>query len=110
MQFSFFRTTAVMNSKPKLRIISFLLLITVSLAVVTSSATQATAQQTIWKVGDRIEVQWQGDWYQAQVIEVKGSQYKIHYDGYASSWDEWIDKSRIRAVGVKQPQPNNPTQ
>src|SRR5438552_2470719 len=65
-----------------------------------SSAIQLIAQQTSWKVGDQIEVQWQGDWYKAEVIEVKEAQYKIHYVGYASSWDEWIDKSRIRAIGI----------
>ena len=65
-----------------------------------SSAIQLVAHQTSWKVGDQIEVQWQGDWYKAEVIEVKEAQYKIHYVGYASSWDEWIDKSRMRAIGI----------
>jgi CHAT domain-containing protein/Tfp pilus assembly protein PilF len=73
-------------------------------ATIVLSPQPVTAQQTTWKVGDRIEVQWQGDWYKAEVIEVKGTQYKIHYVGYAASWDEWIDKSRIRTSSTK---PNN---
>src|SRR6266480_1848577 len=73
---------------------------------VVAPAIHATAQEKAWKRGDRVEVQWKGDWYQAEVIEVKGNQYKIHYDGYDSSWDEWVDNSRIRAAGIKQNNPN----
>ncbi len=122
----------VINSRPKLQLIHFVLFITVSSAMrgphagsagspaehlgwgarprgvlaVTSSAIHVAAQERAWKPGDHVEVQWKGDWYQADVIEVKGTQYKVHYEGYASSWDEWVDNSRIRAAGIKH---NNPS-
>jgi CHAT domain-containing protein/Tfp pilus assembly protein PilF len=96
----------VINSRPKLQLVHFLLLITVSFSALTSSATRVVAQEKSWKPGDRVEVEWKGDRYRAEVIEVKGNQYKVHYDGYASSWDEWVDTSRIRIPGIK---PNNPT-
>jgi CHAT domain-containing protein/Tfp pilus assembly protein PilF len=76
----------------------------------TPAAIHVVAQQRAWKAGDRVEVEWKGDWYQAQIIEVNASQYKIHYDAYASSWDEWVDNSRIRATGTKQNQPAVPIQ
>src|ERR1700692_2712165 len=101
----------VINSRPKLQLVHFLLFTTVSFAMtgarprgvlaLTSSAIQVAVQERNWKAGDRVEVQWKGDWYQAGVIEVKGDEYKVHYDGYASSWDEWVDNSRIRPAGIK---------
>ncbi len=49
-----------------------------------------------YKVGDKLQVKWKGNWYPANVLEVKGGKYKIRYDGYDSSWDEWIDLDRIK--------------
>jgi tetratricopeptide (TPR) repeat protein len=108
----------VINRRPKLPVILFLLFTPVSFSILgaTPSSVRALTRFTLhlalhipgqesWKLGDHVEVQWQGDWYQAEVIEVKGNQFKIHYDGYASSWDEWVDSSRMRAARIKQ---NNP--
>lgn len=46
--------------------------------------------------GDSVQVLWKGTWYPAHVIGVKGSQLKIHYDGYDNSWDEWVGPNRYR--------------
>lgn len=47
--------------------------------------------------GDDVEVEWNGSWYSASVIEVKSQgKYKIHYEGYGSNWDETVGPSRIR--------------
>lgn len=51
-----------------------------------------------WKVGDRIEVLWKRSWYKATIIGVKPGLYRIHYTGYASSWDEWVGPGRVRAA------------
>ncbi len=48
-------------------------------------------------VGSLVEVEWQGTWYDARVLEVDGNRYYITYIGYDSSWDEWVGASRIRA-------------
>lgn len=56
----------------------------------------ATAAGT-YKVGDKLNVEWKGVTYPATVIGVPGpNQYKIHYDGYAASWDEVVGPSRIK--------------
>ncbi len=47
-------------------------------------------------VGSLVEVEWQGTWYDARVLEVEDNRYYITYLGYDSSWDEWVDSSRIR--------------
>jgi len=48
------------------------------------------------RTGERVEVEWEGDWYPATILEVRGSKYKIHYLGYDTEWDEWIDATRLR--------------
>ncbi len=50
----------------------------------------------VWKKGDKIQVLWNGSWYKAAIIDVNGSKYKIHYDGYADSWDEWVTADRMK--------------
>lgn len=46
--------------------------------------------------GDKIEVEWGGKWWNAEVIKTRGDFAFIHYDGYGSEWDEWVTKERIR--------------
>ena len=48
------------------------------------------------KVGDSVTVEWKGKWYPASILEVKDGKYKIHYDGYEASWDEWVTTARMR--------------
>ena len=52
-----------------------------------------------WKVGDRLEVNDRAFWYPAQIVAVKGGRYKVHFDGYPSSDDQWVDRPRMRPVG-----------
>lgn len=53
------------------------------------------AQQT-WKIGDPVEAKYGGRWYDATILEVGRGQYKIRYDGYNSSWDEWKAVAELR--------------
>ncbi|MBI2340682.1 MAG: hypothetical protein HYU99_10040 [Deltaproteobacteria bacterium] len=46
--------------------------------------------------GDPVQVLWKGTWYPAHVLQAKGKQLYIHYDGYDSSWDEWVGPERYR--------------
>ena len=46
--------------------------------------------------GSKVEVQWGGTWYPAEVLAVNGGSTRIHYTGWASSWDEWVPPARIR--------------
>ncbi|DAC11057.1 MAG TPA: hypothetical protein D7I09_01695, partial [Candidatus Poseidoniales archaeon] len=49
-------------------------------------------------VGEHLQVEWNGAWFDARIIEVDGDRYKITYDGYDSSWDEWVTTARMRAA------------
>jgi len=45
--------------------------------------------------GDSVRILWKGKWYQGRVLEVSKKLYKITYDGYDSSWDEWVEPARV---------------
>ena len=49
-----------------------------------------------YKKGDAVQVNWKGQWWPAQVIAVGKGKWKVHYDGYESSWDEWVGPDRIK--------------
>ena len=46
--------------------------------------------------GQQVMVEWGDQWWDAIIREIKGQSYHIHYIGFDSSWDEWVDDSRIR--------------
>jgi hypothetical protein len=47
--------------------------------------------------GKQIEVAWGQTWWPAEILRVQGTQYLIHYTGWAASWDEWVTQDRIRS-------------
>lgn len=51
---------------------------------------------TQYRIGEKVEVEWQKKWYPAKVLEVKGGSHFITYEGYGSEWDEWVSSKRIR--------------
>ena len=52
---------------------------------------------------ERVEVEWEGRWYPATILEVRGAKYRIHYLGYGSEWDEWVDATRLRSTSKIEP-------
>ncbi|MCS6795346.1 MAG: agenet domain-containing protein [Raineya sp.] len=56
--------------------------------------------QNEYKVGDKVEILWNGSWYKGSIISAKNAEgkYKIHYDGYDSNWDEFVEPKRLRAL------------
>ena len=46
--------------------------------------------------GDKVEIEYGGTWYAGQVKEVQDGRFFISYDGYDSSWDEWVESARLR--------------
>ena len=63
----------------------------------TSAPSVPAPKQEGWRVGDDIDVEWRGEWFQASVLEVSGDRLKIHYVGYESGWDEVVGPERVRA-------------
>lgn len=64
-----------------------------------AAAPVAAAPSTVSKgfsIGAPVIVEWKGKWWPAKVIDAKMDMWKIHYDGYDASWDEWVGPERIK--------------
>lgn len=50
--------------------------------------------------GASVQVSWGGTWWDATILRRTttkyGKRFKIHYTGWGSEWDEWVDLSRLR--------------
>lgn len=55
--------------------------------------------QGAFKVGSTVEVNVSAHWYKAQILQVNGDKYKVHYDGYPASDDGWVHFTQIRLYG-----------
>jgi hypothetical protein len=56
------------------------------------------------RVGERVEVKSEGDWYKGRIINVdrRGERFLIHYYGWDDSYDEWVRTKQIRHPRVKR--------
>lgn len=45
---------------------------------------------------DEVEVEWNGRWWPAVVLERRGRRWLVHYENYGSDWDEVVGAGRIR--------------
>jgi hypothetical protein len=46
--------------------------------------------------GTRVEVEWKGVWYPAEVLTGRWGLHLVHYDDFDEVWDEWVSPRRIR--------------
>ena len=51
-----------------------------------------------FSTGQRVKVEWNGTWWDASVLKVEPSSFFITYEGFDSSWDEWVGPSRIKQL------------
>jgi hypothetical protein len=62
-----------------------------------AKADAGAAVATGFKVGDKVDIEWSGKWYPGAILSVLGNNtYRIHYDGFASSFDENVGASRLK--------------
>lgn len=69
-----------------------------TVVIMFAASSVAVAQNTNYKVGDKIEVQGNAAWFKAEVLEVKGDSYRIAFDGYGSAYYEWVKTDRMRPI------------
>ncbi len=62
----------------------------------TPAPSTAPATGVAWKAGDKVEVLWGGKWWPSTVVQSDGARTRIHYDGWAATYDEWVTPERIR--------------
>ena len=48
--------------------------------------------------GDLLNVEHRGRIYRAKIVDAEESRVKIHYVGWKSRWDEWIEMFSTRIV------------
>ena len=51
-----------------------------------------------FNVGQQVKIEWNGSWWDGQILEINGDQYLITYNEYSSDWDEWVDASRLKSL------------
>jgi len=59
----------------------------------------------VFQVGQWVDCQdTVSKWLPARVVEVDGDNVKVHYDGWPSKWDEWVERgsARLALWGTKQ--------
>ncbi len=71
------------------------------LRVTGESAIEMTGETPVllvqsYRVGDKVEVLWEGKWYPAKIFDRQAGSYCITYVGYDRSWDECVEGDRIR--------------
>ncbi len=60
------------------------------------AASQMCAVPADFDVARACMVEWKSAWYPAVMLGEVGSEWRIHYIGYGSRWDEAVDSERIR--------------
>lgn len=61
---------------------------------------------TGYKVGDRVKVVWGGKLWPATILSNPSpGRYRVHYDGWSSSWDETVSADRVRGTVGSAPPP-----
>ena len=56
-----------------------------------------SAPAMTFSAGDAVDVQWKSSWWKGEVLEVKGTKYRVHYVGWSSTWNEDVTPDRVRA-------------
>jgi hypothetical protein len=46
--------------------------------------------------GEKVEVLWGGTWFPSTILQRDGGRAYVHYDGWSSTWDEWVEADRLR--------------
>jgi hypothetical protein len=55
------------------------------------------APPSLYKVGDRVKIDWKGAYYPGTIVAVLGGErYRVHYDGYDANWEENVDLNRLQ--------------
>jgi hypothetical protein len=57
---------------------------------------QANQNTNQFKRGDKVEAFDAGKWHNATILELKGTGYLIHWDGYSSTYDAIVSAANVR--------------
>jgi hypothetical protein len=57
---------------------------------------QAARAANRFQPGQRVQVEWRGQWWSAVVLRAENGSYYVTYPGYGREWNEWVGPGRIR--------------
>ncbi len=103
-----------MQTRPPLRFASLATVAFLLLGFGPFSITAPAAPPLTYELNERIEVNTLGSWDKAVVIEVGKAggehegEYKVHYDGYAASYDRWLRPIYFRKAAPGSSAPAKP--
>src|SRR5690606_20382044 len=63
-----------------------------------SSSNSKDSTTELHKPGDKIEIEWSGQWYKGSVLEVNDGKFKVRYTDWGSLYDEWVSPDRVRRL------------
>lgn len=61
---------------------------------------EASSQQT-YTIGEKVEVDVEGVWFDAYIIEIDGKKFKVNYQPNSDEKDFWVKESRVRKKPVE---------
>jgi len=44
----------------------------------------------------RVDILWGGRWWPGEILDRRSGLVKVHYTGWGSQWDQWVEPNRIR--------------
>ena len=93
-----FRLHDTDNNGVELAFVTFTVAGTTTAPAAAVEQTPAKAGEGGYSVGDAVMIQWKGSWYPGKIIKARKGKapYRIHYDGYSNSWDEWVTLARLK--------------
>ena len=53
---------------------------------------------SIYKIGEKVEVEWKKQWFPAHILNIKGGSHFVSYDDYDTDENEWVSSKRIRKL------------
>lgn len=56
-------------------------------------------QPKVLSGGTAVEVEFDGEWYKAKIMQTRLGMHFVHYEGFPDSDDEWVPMKRIRLPG-----------
>ena len=61
-----------------------------------ASVTDPGDPNATYAVGDAVDIFWGSSWWPGSITMKDGKRYRITYEGWASTWDEWVTATRLR--------------
>lgn len=44
----------------------------------------------------RVDILWGGRWWPGEILDRRSGLVKVHYIGWGSQWDQWVEPKRLR--------------